>query len=854
VSEGPNDRYRRIDAVFDACLDLPDDEQASFIERACGADLELRDEVLQLLRAHRRADGFLEAPAGQLAGPLLQALHEFSSPMPERIGPFRVVRQIGQGGMGRVFLGERVDGQFEQRVALKVIPYGEVQLVRRFLEERRILARLEHPGIARLIDGGITADGMPYFAMEFVDGEPIDRYCAARDLSVRRRLELFLDVCDGVTYAHQHLVVHRDLKPANILVNANGQVKLLDFGIAKLIDARNEHADATRTEFPAMTPEFAAPEQVQLGSVSTATDVYSLGVLLYILLTDERPYDVRGKSPAEVERIVCEYEPPAPSSRAPAGLRRRLSGDLDLIVLTALKKQPERRYPSPAALADDLRRFLNGHPIVARPDSARYRLVKFIGRHRVAVAAAALFTLGLAGAVSRERVLRNRAELEARKANEVGEFLVQVFDVADPYASEQQNGADVSARQLMARGIERADALSSQPELQATLLGVTGRIHYHLDDPAQAELLYRRALETWDKVEPSAQQEHERARTLLGLARSIAEQDRFDEAEPLLRRVLQSKALRNAGSDLRAVALLDLYATLHALGRAQAADSAFRAWEAIPIRSVPVPDEGAAFRMLELGSILGYRGQVRADPESLRRGRALIDAAIATLRKELGPRDPRVGSAMNRQVSIVLAQMSVKPGPGRVSPDFLAVADSLTRAALALNRALHPKPSNELWQSVSNRAIVLFELKAYDEAEAMAREALRVGEAAAGREHTSWVSGMGLLAQIDIARGEYGRAARVLREIRDAWAREHGDDYLITLTSDMSLGDALMRAGQYEAAQERLLAAFETLNSKRGNRDRYTQSAVRHLVALYDRWNRPEPAARFRALVVQTGQ
>ncbi len=267
VPSSTNDRFRRIDAVFDAVLDLPEDEQAAYIDSACSDDGELRAEVLQLLKAHQRA-GILDAPVARFSALV------FDEPKPntDRIGPFRIIRSLGEGGMGQVFLGERADGQFEQRVAIKLIRHPAPGLVRRFLEERRILALLEHPNIARLVDGGITANGLPYFAMEFIDGQPIDQYCATRNLSLDERLTLFESVCDAVSYAHQHLIIHRDLKPANILVTPDGRVKLLDFGIAKLIETPGSRPpmQATHTGMRVMTPDVAAPEQVRGGPVSTA--------------------------------------------------------------------------------------------------------------------------------------------------------------------------------------------------------------------------------------------------------------------------------------------------------------------------------------------------------------------------------------------------------------------------------------------------------------------------------------------------------------------------------------------------------------------------------------------------------
>jgi eukaryotic-like serine/threonine-protein kinase len=398
MSPFPTDRYQRIDAVFEAVLDLPTDEQMAYLTRTAGDDPELQEEVLRLLRAHHRSEGFLDAPAYQVAKPLLEATDlAQAGDVPDRIGPWRIVRLIGEGGMGAVFLGERADGQFEQRAAIKLIQGGTPGLIRRFIEERRILALLEHPGIARLIEGGLTPGGLPYFAMELIEGVHLHRYCEDHDLSVDRRLELLVEVCDAVSYAHQHLIIHRDLKPSNILVTPAGRVKLLDFGIAKLLSAETQ-ADHTDTRLPVMTPQFAAPEQVRGEAVSTATDVYALGVLLYLLLTHQYPYDVRDKRMAELTRIICEQEPPKPSARARES-RRRLRGDLDLIVLTALRKDPTRRYQSPTALAEDLRRFREGRPILARPDSLAYRTRKFIRRNHAALALAAATAVALVGAI-----------------------------------------------------------------------------------------------------------------------------------------------------------------------------------------------------------------------------------------------------------------------------------------------------------------------------------------------------------------------------------------------------------------------------------------------------------------------
>src|SRR5688500_8639198 len=358
MPEETRERFRQADALFDAVLDQPTGEREQFLARACAGDTALHAEVGRLLAAHYASDDFLEKPSAPDVAPLLRSVWGEAAPS-QRVGPFRIVREIGRGGMGTVFLAERDDGQFEQRVALKLVrPIGATDsLVERFLGERRILARLRHPHIASLIDGGVTDDGIPWFAMELVEGKRLDVWCDTARLPIASRLALLESVCQAVQYAHEQFVVHRDLKPSNILVSPTGELKLLDFGIAKLLGGAD---DATATQTMAMTPQYAAPEQVRGEPASAATDVYALGVLAYELLTGRRPYEVAGLPPAEVARIICELEPPRPSDtlREPARgrpddrgerartrgttpdrLRRALRGDIDAIVMKSLRKE-----------------------------------------------------------------------------------------------------------------------------------------------------------------------------------------------------------------------------------------------------------------------------------------------------------------------------------------------------------------------------------------------------------------------------------------------------------------------------------------------------------------------------------
>ena len=384
-------RWSQVKQIFQSALDLPRGDRSAYIRSECGGDLELLQALEALLASEEISENFLEEPAVDYVGELPDVN------IGRKIGPYQIVREIGVGGMGAVYLAERTD-EFRQQVALKLMALGtdSRMVVSRFRHERQILAGLEHPNIARLLDGGATSDGRPYFVMEYVEGEPIDTYCARVKLNVARRLRLFQQVCSAVQHAHQNLIVHRDIKPGNILVSQDGTPKLLDFGIAKLVgdDPAPENTAMTEAGMRLMTPEYASPEQVRGLPITTATDIYSLGVVLFELLAGRMPYQFETRSPAEVEHVICQTNPTPPSRIANS---KRLAGDLDTIVLKALEKDPRRRYASVEQFSDDIRRHLEGIPILARAPTLRYRTAKFVRRNRTAVAAGILVFLSLTG-------------------------------------------------------------------------------------------------------------------------------------------------------------------------------------------------------------------------------------------------------------------------------------------------------------------------------------------------------------------------------------------------------------------------------------------------------------------------
>src|SRR5262245_36262074 len=496
-----SERWRRIEDIFRTAVDRPAAERDDYLTRVCDGDEDLRREVLSLIERDTDED-FIQAPIANIARSF--TAKPSNDLTEELIGPYRVTRLIGRGGMGAVYEAERDDDQFRQQVAIKIIKRGmDTDFVRdRFLRERRILASLDHPHIARLFDGGATPDGMPYFVMEFVAGEPITAYCRRHQLSVNGKLKLFRKVCSAVQHAHQRLVVHRDLKPSNILITEDGEPKLLDFGIAKLLSPDGSQTQTrTETALRLMTPEYASPEQARGQAVATTTDVYSLGVVLYELLTERRPHEFKTYSPAEIERAFCDTEIEEPSKVAGrmtgAGARaaRLLAGDLDNVVLMAMRKEPERRYQSVEQLSEDIRRYLAGMPVVARKDTFCYRAGKFVRRHKAGVAILALLiVLAVAVTVQAARIARerDRANQEAATAQAVTESLVAMFEVADP---GQARGNVITARELLDQGAEKVvRELKNQPAVQAKLLDTIGQLYqsiglYDREQPLLEEAL-----------------------------------------------------------------------------------------------------------------------------------------------------------------------------------------------------------------------------------------------------------------------------------------------------------------------------------------------------------------------------
>ena len=550
------ERWNRVKEIFAAALEREAVLRAAYIEQACAGDDELRTEVVSLIEAHETAGDFIEEEAAQRVG--LASEHSRKDWIGRRLGPYRIVAEAGRGGMSQVFKAVRDDQQYEKQVAIKLLKPGldTDSLLRRFKAERQILAQLSHPNIAHLLDGGATEEGAPYLVMEYIEGKPIDMYCDERQLSVNERLDLFRSLCSAVHYVHQHLMVHGDLKGGNVLVTGQGVVKLLDFGIAKLLNPApgSGREEPRATSFLALTPEYASPEQVRGEPITTASDIYSLGVVLYRLLSGALPYKATGSTTWALAKQICEQDPQPPSvtaNEATTGYGRFvkiLRGDLDNVVLKALKKAPEERYPSADELAEDLRRYLRGFPVVARPDTTGYRVRKFAQRHKSAAVAASLFVFALIAGIATTSWQAHRANVERLRAerhlNEVRE-LTSVY-LAEVYDAVAYLPGGTRARKLLVEnsikylaGLEHEAADS--PQLQRDLAMAYDRlgdvqgdyIGASLGDTQAALESYRNALRLRRAVvqhDPSLQARRELLRSCVKLSELLMGQSAVPEA------------------------------------------------------------------------------------------------------------------------------------------------------------------------------------------------------------------------------------------------------------------------------------------------------------------------------------
>ena len=834
-------RWGRIDDLFAAALELPAGERAAFLEAACAGDAELRLQVERLIAADERGGTLLEHQASEWLG-ITETSEEGG-----RFGPYRLLRRIGGGGMGTVYLARREDEQYQRDVAVKILRSGLASsgAVHRFLAERQILARLEHPNIARLYDGGSTEDSRPYLVMELVEGLPVDEYCDRNRLTVEQRLDLFRRICAAVQYAHQNLLVHRDLKPANVLVTREGEPKLLDFGIAKrLAEETAGDPDATRTGLRMLTPSYASPEQVTGGAITTASDVYSLGVLLYELLAGRSPYQTAGEAPYEMERAICEQEPERPSAAVarpgppaaeaiaharntrPRALRRRLQGDLDTIVLAALRKEPHRRYGSVAQLSRDLELHLRNLPVSARPDTLSYRTRKLLRRHRAAAAAVAAAVLLAAGFMASLVVQGRRIEQERDKARYALSFLVDTFKEADPYHTA---GERLTAREILARGSRRIRReLADRPDVQAAVMDAVGEADRGLGLYAEAKPLLENALALRRKT--SGPGSLETAESLEHLAALKADRSDFAAAEPLLRQALALRQRRLGPGDLKVARTLNALGELLVTKGAPAAEIERIQRQALAIARAAEKPAGAAVAQSVI--CLAKAKQAGGDYVEAER---LYRQGLAIERRALKAGDPQLYRDQTFFGEVLINRG--KPGE----------AAAVLRESLAAQRKILGGDHPDIVATLGNLAMAVYQQDKYPEAEALNREALALARSHYGPDHWTVPPLLGNLAAALQSQKKEAEAIPVLEEALAARRRTLGEGHPLVAQALLLLAGVHRRIEDYPEALRLAQEAFAILVKAEGPDHPHLAYPAREIGRIYmaqKRYREAEPFLR----------
>lgn len=845
--------WRRAEVVFETALDQSPAQRGAFVRRVCGEDGELRAAVESLLAFDSE-----EQEADAAEGRLLSAIPPAPSPWSgRRVGRYKILHPIGEGGMSRVFLAERAEGDIEQRVALKLIQEtSRPAALRLFRRERQILARLQHPNIARFLDGGTTEEGASYAVLEYVEGTALTAYCDARRLGIRPRLELFLKACSAVQYAHQSLIVHCDLKPGNVLVSDEGEPKLLDFGIAKLLDLPAPRlAGATTTGERFLTPSYASPEQIEGRAVTMATDVYSLGVILYELLTGCLPHDLRQVSAAEAAKILAlGPRPPSERMRVANGPRhdedtdvaaraaarsttstrlgRHLKGDLDNIVGCCLRYEPRHRYTSVERLVEDLQRHLQGLPIRARPPHLAYRLGKFVRRHAFSVAAAFIAVVALtafvvgtvfrAERVAHERDLARRAQ---REAEQVTRFLTDAFRLASTYQRAdlgRSASEEVTVRQVLEYSAERVDReLAEQPLLRARLLNTIGLVYGDLGFIEEGVMHLREALAIRRRLLGDGQPEV--VESLNSLGRLLIDHGRFNEAEPLLREALAAARQRHDLEAQRAASLSSL--GLLVMSKGEYADAEPLLWEALAAhRSLESPEpRPLSETLLNLGGVLRLQGKLEEAEPLLREAVDILDRATGEEHPEMAAAQHELGWVLARKgdydAAEPLLRRALATGRELLGPehpdslallgswgDFLAyrgdypAAEPVLRELLETDRRIKGAQHPDVVHDLNGLALAVWQQGKLEAAEPLLREAVAIASEDWGLESAKTAVYLHNLGTLRNEMGDTAGAEPILRQALAIRAQLFGPTHFdvgITLTV---LADLLLNAERLEEA------------------------------------------------------
>jgi len=869
-------RWQQIQRLFHEAAAMSAADRDASLRAACGDDEELRSEVLAMLDADNRGNSILETGMPQVADQILAGT-EPPLLINKEIGAYTIHQILGEGGMGVVYLAERKD--LGNRVAIKILRDAWLSPARRerFQSEQRLLAQLNHPSIARLYDADTLPDGTPWFVMEYVEGLPLTDYCRRHNCSIERRLQLLRQVCEAVQYAHEHTVIHRDLKPSNIFAKGDGSVRLLDFGIAKQLESVDTAVDQTRTVVRMMTPAYAAPEQIRGESVGVQSDVYSLGVILFQLLTDRLPFDLSNLTPNEAASVVAEHEPGRPSAAHggwDATVSKRAWADLDVLCLTAMRKDPQRRYRSVEALIRDMDHFSSGQPLDARPDTWHYRVGKFVRRNHQAVAVALLVFASITGLITffalRLARARDAAIAEAARTQRVQQFMTNLFQGGDEAAGPADN---LRVTTLLERGLQEARSLGDDPKVQAELYEDLGSIYQKLGKFDQADSLLQSALERHQAL--FGADSPEVAENLLAISSLRLEQARLEEAEQAARQALQMTN-RHLAQDhsARARAALALGSVLGARGSYDQAIQYLN--EAVRLQSVP----GAA--EVDLASSLSALAAAQYSAGHYDTSDSLYRRLLEMHKKIYGERHPVVAEDLgnlgsiqqdlgyyaeaerfHRQALEITASYYGQQHP-KVAAELTMLGRALTyqkryeEAGNVLQRALtiqeqiygpvHPAMADTL-NELGNVASMREQL---DEAESAFRRVVEIYRRVYGDGHYLVAIALSNIASLYMDRKNYSRAEELYRDVVQRFQDTLGADNVNTGIARVKLGRTLLRAGRYQEAEVQSLTGYEILVQQTSPQTSFLRAARKDLAAEYDALQQPGKSAKFRAEL--TGQ
>ena len=882
-------RWQKVQSLFHQAADLPPAERRNFLEARCADDPALVSEVLNLLAEDSLGDSMLDRDVAHVAH---QVLHDPSSNDPpfKEFGPYRILKSLGEGGMGVVYLAERDD--LHSQVAIKVLRDAWLSPSRRarFAVEQRTLAQLNHPSIARLYDADTSPDGTPFFVMEYVQGLPLTEFCQQHNCPVAERLRLFRDVCEAVLYAHQHAVIHRDLKPSNILVKDDATVRLLDFGIAKQLESLGESGDAlpnpTMTSMRFMTPAYAAPEQIRGEQVGIQADVYSLGVILYELLSGRLPFDLFNRTPAQAEKVLTEQEPEKPSTAAehapgsiaknlpPALASKRAWADLDVLCLTAMHKDVRQRYQSVEAVIRDVDHYLKGEPLDAQPDTLRYTVGKFVRRNWRTLSAAAavvaiLLTLVIFYTIRLTRA-RNAALAQAERTQRIQHFMLNLFQGGDPSAAPPD---DLRVVTLLDRGVQEARGLDTEPAVQAELFETLGGIYQKLGKYDRADSLLQSALHTRQAI--FGADSVEAAKSLLALGSLRDDQAQYEESERLIRQSLDinkrhlppndpavaksmlalGTVLADRGAYNQSIAMLEQTVRLYSAPNSAPADAADSLHQLANAHFYAGHYEIAAVlnqRVLEMyKKIYGDRHPLVAD----------IYINLGAIRYDLGHYSE--AEQYDRQALDIVQSWYGKDNPetaidltilarALVNQNRYDDATDLLQQSLAIKERTFGKVHPSVASTLNELGNVASKTGKYDLAKQYFNRMADIYRAVYGEHHYLVATALSNLGSVYIAQHDWASAEKIFRQVIPLYTETQSATHINTGIAHTKLGRVLLRQRRYAEAEAETRAGYDILAPQMDPKVSWLTNARQDLVEEYDTLHQPEQAAKFRAEIAAT--